>query len=124
MVTEDFEKYSKQMLEQCWKVLHSKSDEYSTAEDKLANFKQPCTMMQSNPAETCLWYDMKHVASLVKMAKDVNKGKLPTQAMLMEKVGDYINYGLLFYGIVMELITEEAHKEMQAAYDGPIELYD
>lgn len=102
MKAQDFEYHSKEVLQHCWELLFSKAKEYASDEDRLANFKQPCSIMQSNPAETCLWYDMKHIASLAKMAKDLNQGVVPTKEMLMEKIGDYINYGLLFYGTVLE----------------------
>lgn len=101
-----FEAISKEVLQHCWEVLFNKSKEYSSDADALANFKQPCSMMGANPAETALWYDMKHISSMSKIAKDINRGIYPSREMLLEKVGDYINYGLLFYGTVLEQIEE------------------
>lgn len=101
-----FEQHSKEVLEYCWQVLFSKSKEYSSDADALSNFKQPCSMMGSNPAEVALWYDMKHISSMSKIAKDINHGIYPSREMLLEKVGDYINYGLLFYGTALEQIEE------------------
>lgn len=106
-----FEEYSKGLLERCWNVLFSKSKEYASDVDRLANFKQPVSMMDSNPAEVCLWYDMKHVASLSKIVREIKDGQLPTQEMLEEKIGDYLNYGLLLYACIMEMLEEQKNKE-------------
>lgn len=43
---------------------------------------------------------------MVKMAEDVDKGIIPSKELLVEKVGDYINYGLLFYANMLEIINE------------------
>lgn len=102
MKTQEFEKNSKEVMEHCWRLLFNKAMEYASDTDRLANFKQPVSMMQSNPAEVCLWYDMKHIASIQKIARELNSGILPTRELLLEKVGDYINYGLLFYANVIE----------------------
>lgn len=101
-----FEENSKYVLNHCWNLLFGKAKEYANDEDRLANFKQPCSMMNSNPAEVCLWYDMKHIASISKIAKDINNGILPSREILLEKVGDYLNYGLLFYANVIEEIEK------------------
>ena len=107
MNNEEFEKYSKELLEHCWKLLFSKSKEYATDQDRLFNFKQPTSLFNTNQAKICLLYDSKHIASMVKIADDIDKGILPSRELLMEKVGDYINYGLLFYGNVLEIINKE-----------------
>lgn len=102
-----FEQLSKELIKHCWDLTFKKGSEYASDEDRLANFRQPTSLLGINPAEVCLNYDMKHIASMVKMAKDANKGQLPTKDFLMEKVGDYINYGLLFYANMMEMMTKE-----------------
>ncbi len=106
----DFEKHSQKLIDHCWNTLFKKSAEYASDTDRLANFKQPCSMMGANPAQVALWYDMKHIGSMAKIAKDINDGKLPTKELLDEKVGDYINYGLLFYASCLELISNP-HKK-------------
>lgn len=106
MNAKTFEKNSKEVLNHCWNLMFSKAKEYANDEDRLANFKQPTTMMGTNQAEVCLWYDMKHIASMSKIAKDINKGDLPSKELLLEKVTDYINYGLLFYANVLEILDK------------------
>lgn len=107
MKTTDFEAISQGMIQKIYKVLFSKRAEYANDNDCLENFKQPTTLMGANPAEVCIWYDTKHFASLVKMAKDANQGKLPSIELLQEKVGDYLSYGLLYYACMVEMMAEQ-----------------
>lgn len=106
MNAKKFEQTSKDLLKHCWELMFSKSKEYANDNDRLANFKQPTSMMGTNQAEVCAWYDMKHIASMVKIAQDINKGNLPSKELLEEKVTDYLNYGLLFYANVLELLEK------------------
>lgn len=107
MKTTDFEALSQGMIQRIYKVLFSKRAEYANDKDCLENFKQPTTLMGANPAEVCVWYDTKHFASMVKMAKDANQGKLPSIELLQEKVGDYLSYGLLYYACMVEMMAEQ-----------------
>lgn len=100
----EFEQLSKEVIEHCWELLFSKAKEYANDTDRMANFKQPTSMMGTNQANVCLWYDMKHIASIAKIAKDIDKGIYPSDELLLEKVGDYVNYGLLFYANVKEIL--------------------
>lgn len=111
MNNEEFEKYSKELLEHCWNLMFSKSKEYAVDQDRLFNFKQPTSLFNTNQAKICLLYDSKHIASMVKIADDIDKGILPSKELLMEKVGDYLNYGLLFYANVLEIIKKEANED-------------
>lgn len=113
MNAEEFEKHSEELINHCWGLLFSKSKEYANDEDRLANFKQPTSLFKTNQAKICLMYDTKHIASMIKMAEDVDKGVYPSKDLLMEKVGDYINYGLLFYGNMLELMEKHDEKSQK-----------
>lgn len=106
MNAQDFQKCSEEVIAHCWDLLFSKSKEYANDIDRLANFKQPTSLLHTNQARVCLFYDSKHIASMAKMAEDADKGIYPTKELLMEKVGDYINYGLLFYANMLELMNK------------------
>ena len=110
MTNAEFEKNCKEMWEHCWRTLSKKKGEYASDEDRLFNCKQPTSLFGINPAEVCLYYDSKHIASMVKIAQDANKGQLPSIELLQEKVGDYLNYGLLFYSVMLEMIENENSK--------------
>ena len=121
MKAQDFESNSKHLIEHCWNLLFNKAKEYASDEDRLANFKQPTSLFGVSPAEICLYYDSKHIASMVMIAQDISKGKLPTRELLEEKVGDYINYGLLFYSTVLEMIEEQEKKTIRKLVETNIE---
>lgn len=109
MEAEEFNKLVDDTLQNCEKLLRVKADEYAT-EDKLFNFKQPTSMLGCNQAEVCLAYQMKHYASLVKIAKELNEGEYPSEEFLNEKISDMINYCLLFKANVIEFTRE--HKDI------------
>lgn len=106
MNSANFEKNSKQLLGYCWNLLFTKASEYANDDDRLANFKQITSMMQTNPAQVAFWYDLKHIASLAKIVQEIDQGKIPTREYLLEKMGDYLNYGMLIYAAIIELIEE------------------
>ena len=108
MKRKQFDDCCEELLKHCKELLVAKRGEYSSNEDVLANCKQPTTLFNTNQAKICLMYDSKHIASMVKMAEDVDKGIIPSKELLVEKVGDYINYGLLFYANMLEIIDNRS----------------
>lgn len=109
MLATEFNKVVEDQFDICRSLMVDKAGEYAT-EDRLFNFKQPTSMMHQNQAQVCLSYQMKHMASCVKIAEDMNKGIFPTDEMLNEKITDMINYCLLFKANVMELRNYYAQK--------------
>ena len=122
MKTANFESLSQEMLQHVTRTLFNKRAEYAGQdEDCLKNFKQPVSLMETNPAEVCMWYDVKHFASMVKIAKEANRGILPDLATLQEKVGDYLSYGLLYYACMVEMLAEQEVANEQSSLKSPQE---
>lgn len=115
MDAKKFEKICKDLLGEAQNTLFWKSQEYATDTDRLANFRQPSSLLNMSPAEVCFAYQMKHVASLAKIAKGSSNGELPTKEMLMEKCQDNINYTMLFYAAIMEMIEAKKEQETEKA---------
>ena len=111
MNNKKFEKLCNEVLDEAQNTLFWKSQEYASDEDRLANFRQPSSMMNCSPAEVCLMYQMKHISSIAKMAKESSQGVLPTQELLMEKCKDMLNYTLIFYTIMTEMIEQQAQDQ-------------
>ena len=107
MDSKEFNQMYEYVEKHCRELLLGKAGEYANNQDRLANFKQPTSMMNTNQAKVCLWYAMKHIASIAKIADELDKGIYPSEELLLEKVGDYINYGFLFYANVRELKWKE-----------------
>ena len=85
--------------------------EYASDVDRLANFRQPTAMMNMSPAEVCLMYQMKHISSVAKIAKETSQGIIPSKELLQEKCQDMLNYTLIFYAIVNEMIESNQEKK-------------
>lgn len=115
--SEDFALQYQELEQHCRELLLGKAGEYAHDTDRMANFKQPTTMMKTNQARVCLWYAMKHIASIAKIAEDIDNGIYPSDKLLIEKIGDYINYGYLFYSNVKE-ITRNRKQEVCVGTDG------
>lgn len=113
MNADKFEAITKELLDEAQNTLYWKSKEYSSDEDRLANFRQPSAMMGMSPAEVCLAYQMKHISSVAKIAKESSMGIYPDRATLQEKCKDMLNYTLLFYAAMTELIEDREPVELE-----------
>lgn len=107
MKAQTFENNANKVIDHCWETMFNKAKEYASDEDRLANFKQPASLLEMNPAEVGICYGMKHMASIVKMAKDLDKGIYPTEEYRLEKIGDMINYLLLIDSAIQEVCEKQ-----------------
>ena len=91
-------------LEACQATMAVKSDEYTTTKDRLHNFKTVGRARGIDPVEALDGMMMKHVASMWdlmdKMAE--NPDFVPELGVVSEKLGDVINYVLLFEALIEE----------------------
>lgn len=83
-----------------------KSAEYSTDSDKLHNFKRAALDSKQSPEKVILGFLLKHRISVLDMVDNLDKGILPTEALVDEKIGDYINYLILLEASIKERIGE------------------
>lgn len=111
MDSKTFERLCKELLAKSQDTLLGKSKEYASDVDRLANFRQPTAMMNMSPAEVCLMYQMKHISSVAKIAKETSQGIIPSKELLQEKCQDMLNYTLIFYAIVNEMIESNQEKK-------------
>ena len=82
-------------------VLAAKAGEYAAPDDRLHNFKRAARMLGRTPAQACLGFLAKHLASVF----DVVDGRTQTPALIDEKVGDAINYLILLEALLTEDLT-------------------
>lgn len=107
MKIEDFEKLLQKRIELTKQVLGQKSAEYAKDNDKLYNFKRAAEVLRKTPEEALWGMLMKHIVSIQDIVEDVAKGKLPTEKLLEEKIGDNINYLILLEAMIKERIQIE-----------------
>lgn len=111
MNNELFEKVTEERIKKCVDVLCTKSDEYSTDNDKLHNFKvagdlQGCTQVKALGGMMC-----KHTVSVYDLINDYEAGNDIPIALWDEKIGDSINYLLLLNAMVREGKLDKSGKE-------------
>ena len=92
---EVFDQIVEERIAKIREVLVIKGVEYQRGDDVLHNFKRGALLSGQIP-ERVLWgFALKHYISFLDILDDVEKGILPTEDKLSEKIGDLINYLIL-----------------------------
>lgn len=95
----DFNELFEATVERCRSVLAAKSAEYSTAGDRLHNFKVAAALQGETPREALGGMLAKPVVSIFDM---VREDELASTEVWDEKIGDALNYLFLLKAIVEE----------------------
>ena len=95
------------IIERCEKIsktLVEKGKEYRRNEDPLHNFRV-AAKVQNTTEEKALWgFAVKHYVSFLDILNDIEKGILPKEEVVDEKIGDLINYLILCEASIKEKI--------------------
>ena len=93
---EDFNKLVSKRLEQCSNILIKKDKEYSSADDRLHNFKKAARMKGQDPIQALDGMWLKHRVSIDDIVERMSADPcyVPDVATVAEKFGDNINYSL------------------------------
>jgi hypothetical protein len=104
MNIEDFNKVVNERVQKMRKVLSIKAGEYSTATDRMHNFKVAAQLAKTPiTPEQALWGMLrKHLVSVIDIIEDTANGIFPSEEKRDEKIGDTINYMVLLEGILIE----------------------
>lgn len=106
MIQEKFDEIVARRCNLIKEVLTVKAKEYAQPGDRLHNF-DVAARISGLSRERCLdGFMLKHFVSYKDILNDIDMGKLPTREYLDEKVGDIINYLILFEASVIEKIEE------------------
>lgn len=109
MIAKDFNSNTQHLLDLISEILISKQEEYAEGGeqgDRLFNFKQATSLLNTNQARVCLMYATKHFASLAKISEDMDKGVYPSREILEEKCKDAAAYCMLLYSCILEEIDK------------------
>ncbi len=98
-----FDQILQAQLDQTRKVLGFKGKEYSKDGDRFSNFKDAARHEEVSPEKALLGMMIKHEVSVRDIVANI-ENKLPSEAMLDEKIGDWINYLILLKGLITERI--------------------
>jgi len=103
----EFNKLLKEILERTTNVLETKSDEYSTDEDKLHNFKRAGKMLGCTPERALIGMWTKHIISILDIVDAKDDGIEPDWERVEEKIGDAINYLILLEALIKERYDDQ-----------------
>lgn len=92
-------------LTQIHSTLEAKATEYASDVDRLHNFKKASALLGCTSLEAALALKTKHTVSIADM---VTSGKEFPLSVWWEKLGDEINYDVLIYALVFDVVSERA----------------
>lgn len=109
MNREEFNHIVNTRLELTRAVLISKNDAYNPGEDRLASFKTAARFATTptTPEQALVGMWRKHLISVMDMVDSLDRGILPEQDLIDEKIGDSINYLIL-----LEALFNERHRAL------------
>lgn len=120
MKLERFNNVVRNRVASCVALLVPKGEEYTRGGDRLHNFKRAGRVEDESPERALRGMDLKHRVSLMDIVDDLDKGILPSQKTLDEKMDDSHNYLLLLEGLIVERMDaaniKKAAEEAQDAH--------
>jgi hypothetical protein len=101
------EKIVARRFDEIRKVLLSKSKEYTSEGDRLANFRRAASMLEVSPEQALVGMWAKHVISITDLATWAadNDSRL-TPEIVDEKIVDTINYMILLEALFQERFSD------------------
>ena len=102
MKLDRFNQVVKNRVEKCVALLVPKGEEYTRGGDRLHNFKVAARVEGISPERALRGMDLKHRVSLMDIVDDLDRGVLPAQKVLDEKINDSINYLLLLEALITD----------------------
>jgi len=108
MFHKEFEILVQNRLSSCSGVLCNKDKEYSSADDRLHNFKKAGRFKDQDPIQALDGMWLKHRVSIDDMVERMIADPLyvPGRELVTDKLGDNINYTLLLEGLIEDRRNE------------------
>lgn len=107
MTQEEFDELVKTRVTNTIATLIIKGKEYRRNDDPLHNFNVAAQLGKTT-REKALWgFALKHYVSFMDILDDIEKGNLPTEKIVDEKIGDLINYLVLCEASIKDKIRQK-----------------
>jgi hypothetical protein len=104
MTPEFFDKIVAERNEKTIQILSIKGKEYRRNNNPMHNFDK-ASQYGNISREKALWgFALKHYVSFMDILNDMEQGKLPSEVLIDEKIGDLINYIILCEASIKETI--------------------
>jgi hypothetical protein len=86
--------------------LLNKGKEYATDADMLHNFNKGSNITGTSREKVLFGFALKHLISVMDMLDEVEKGELPGQFKMDEKLGDLGTYMALLYACIQDRLNK------------------
>ena len=96
-------------LNQSREILLHKAKEYVRNGDRLHNFNVGARMSGQSRERVLKGFMLKHFISVFDIIDDIDKGVLPKEDVLNEKIGDSINYLILLEASIKDKLGRQAN---------------
>lgn len=104
----EFQKHQEELFNSLLETCRRKQAEYAANGNAFHNFENATGISLHNERESTAWeFAVKHLQSVRDIIELIEKGGLPTQAMVDEKIGDIIVYMTLIHGMMTDRIQTE-----------------
>lgn len=107
MTHKEFNIFLEERFKQIRNIMSSKSDDYSSNDNKLANFFLQARIDGITPIEALRGNQLKHRASICQGLDELHEGKIRPWKWWLEKCIDDINYDLLQLALLYETYFED-----------------
>lgn len=107
MNQKDFDKIIGETINSIGELLKVKGGEYSSADDRLSNFKRGSALTGCTPLQVAFIYASKHFDGIASYVRDPNR---PSSEPIEGRFDDLINYCILMKALVREVRMPEAPK--------------
>lgn len=107
MPLKEFDEFLTEEMNAIRAILVSKSADYSTNADKLANFKLQARIDGITPIEALRGNWLKHRASIIQGLDELKQGKIRSIGWWEEKLRDDRNYNLLLHALIQVTYFKE-----------------
>ena len=102
MKQEQFEKAINAYLFIIKTNLINKGKQYATDADMLANFNKGSNITGEIREKVLFGYALKHLVSVIDMVDEIERGEIPTENKVIEKLGDLGAYMALLYACIQD----------------------
>jgi hypothetical protein len=107
MTEEQFQEVVSNRITLINNVLAIKGKEYRRGDNAMHNFNRAAEI-SGTTREKALWgFATKHLVSFLDILDDIEKGNLPTEDVVNEKVGDLVNYLILAEASIKDKINNK-----------------
>jgi hypothetical protein len=109
MTEKNFDKIVENRISMIKQTLSIKGKEYRRNDNPLHNFERGATISNTSREKVLFGFMLKHFISFIDILNDIEKGTLPKEEVVDEKIGDLINYLILCEASIKDKIENNGN---------------